>query len=95
MTASAVLQLHPKDNVLVALNDLRKGEVISVSGRTYTPCLTDVPAKHKFATHDISPGGDVVMYGVLDCKIWSQSAWGGMANDSEHSSSGGPLPRKN
>ena len=64
MTASPVLQLHPKDNVLVALNDLRKGEEISVSGRTYT-LRTDVPAKHKFATHDISPGGDVVMYGVL------------------------------
>ena len=64
MTASPVLQLHPKDNVLVALTDLRKGEEISVSGRTYT-LRTDVPAKHKFATHDISPGGDVVMYGVL------------------------------
>jgi altronate hydrolase len=64
MTASQVLQLHPKDNVLVALNDLRKGEEISFSGRTYT-LRTDVPAKHKFATHDISPGGDVVMYGVL------------------------------
>ena len=64
MTASQVLQLHPKDNVLVALNDLRMGEEISFSGRTYT-LRTDVPAKHKFATHDISPGGDVVMYGVL------------------------------
>jgi altronate hydrolase len=64
MTASRVLQLHPKDNVLVALNDLRKGEAISFSARTYT-LQTDVPAKHKFAMHDISPGGDVVMYGVL------------------------------
>jgi len=64
MTASQVLQLHPKDNVLVALNDLRKGEEISFSGRTYN-LRTDVPAKHKFATHDISPGGDVIMYGVV------------------------------
>jgi altronate hydrolase len=64
MTASQVLQLHPKDNVLVALNDLRKGEEISFLGRTYN-LQTDVPAKHKFATHDIPPGGDVVMYGVL------------------------------
>jgi len=64
MTASQTLQLHPKDNVLVALNDLRKGEAIGFSGQTYT-LRTDVPAKHKFAMHDISPGDDVVMYGVL------------------------------
>src|SRR5712671_2284394 len=64
MTASQVLQLHPQDNVLVALNDLRKGEEIAFSGRAYT-LRTDVPAKHKFAIHDISPGDDVVMYGVL------------------------------
>ena len=64
MTASQTLQLHPKDNVLVALNDLRKGEEIGFSGQTYT-LRTDVPAKHKFAMHDISPGDDVVMYGVL------------------------------
>src|SRR6266404_3391024 len=64
MTASQTLQLHPKDNVLVALNDLRKGEEIDFSGRTYT-LRADVPAKHKFAMHDISAGDDVVMYGVL------------------------------
>src|SRR6266481_1015719 len=64
MTARQTLQLHPKDNVLVALNDLWKGEEIDFSGRTYT-LRTDVPAKHKFAMHDISPGDDVVMYGVL------------------------------
>ncbi len=64
MTASQTLQLHPKDNVLVALNDLRKGEEIGFSGQTHT-LRTDVPAKHKFAMHDIAPGDDVVMYGVL------------------------------
>src|SRR5258708_14145593 len=64
MTASQTLQLHPKDNVLVALNDLRKGEEIGFSVQTYT-LRTDVPAKHKFAMHDISPGDYVVMYVVL------------------------------
>ena len=74
MTASRVLQLNPKDNVLVALNDLRKGEQISFSGRTYT-LRTDVPAKHKFAMHDISPGGVVVMYGVLIGKAMEPIGW--------------------
>lgn len=64
MTASRVLQLNPKDNVLVALADLRLGEQIDFDGRTFT-LKTDVPAKHKFATDDIEPGGAVVMYGVL------------------------------
>ncbi|HWY45079.1 MAG TPA: altronate dehydratase family protein [Candidatus Sulfotelmatobacter sp.] len=64
MTASRVLQLNPKDNVLVALADLRLGEQIDFGGRTFT-LKTDVPAKHKFATDDIEPGGAVVMYGVL------------------------------
>ena len=64
MAASRVLQLNPKDNVLVALADLRLGEQIDFDGRTFT-LKTDVPAKHKFATDDIEPGGAVVMYGVL------------------------------
>jgi len=64
MAPSRVLQLNPKDNVLVALNDLQKGEQIDFSGRTFT-LRTDVPAKHKFVTHDIAPGSPVVMYGVL------------------------------
>jgi len=64
MAPSRVLQLNPKDNVLVALNDLQKGEQIDFSGRTFT-LRTDVPAKHKFATDSIAPGGPVFMYGVL------------------------------
>ncbi len=64
MTSGRVLQLNPRDNVLVALDDLRSGEQIGFSGRTLT-LRTDVPAKHKFAMEDISPGGAVVMYGVL------------------------------
>jgi len=64
MTPGRVLQLNTKDNVLVALDDLQEGEQIGFSGRTFT-LMTNVPAKHKFATDDIPPGGAVVMYGVL------------------------------
>jgi altronate hydrolase len=59
-----VLQLTPTDNVLVALKDLRKGDQLRFSGAAYT-LATDVPAKHKFATVPLAPGGDVIMYGVL------------------------------
>jgi altronate hydrolase len=64
MMASRVLQLNPKDNVLVALSDLRLGERVDFDGRAFT-LRTDVPAKHKFVTQDIAAGGSVIMYGVL------------------------------
>jgi altronate hydrolase len=59
-----VLRLDPKDNVLVALTDLRKGELVSYLGTEYC-LLSDVPAKHKFLTQDVSAGGEITMYGVL------------------------------
>jgi altronate hydrolase len=61
---NAVLQLDPKDNVLVALQDLRHGERINFADETYV-LATDVHAKHKFATQDIAAGCDLMMYGVL------------------------------
>jgi altronate hydrolase len=64
MTSDRVLQLNSNDNVLVALSDLREGEQVGFAGRTFT-LRTDVPAKHKFATEDIAPGGAIFMYGVL------------------------------
>src|SRR5260370_33255563 len=59
-----VLRLDPRDNALVALTDLRKGETINFAGRDYV-LLADLPAKHKFVTADLPAGGDVIMYGVL------------------------------
>jgi len=42
-----VLKIHPKDNVVVALEDLSKGEGISFNGIVYT--FRDyTPEKHKF-----------------------------------------------
>ena len=59
-----VIQVHPADNVLVALQDLHSGETIEWKGNTYL-LQEDVPAKHKFTTREISAGGAVTMYGVL------------------------------
>ena len=64
VTQRAVLQLHPSDNVLIALRDLRNGEQVEFAGHTIA-LASDVPAKHKFATEDLSPNTDVFMYGVL------------------------------
>jgi altronate hydrolase len=59
-----VLQLDPRDNVLVALTSLRKGETISFSGAAYA-LLSDVPAKHKFVTQNLGAGDPLIMYGGL------------------------------
>src|SRR5690349_14803235 len=61
---SRVLQLDSRDNVLVALTDLRKGEHVSFQGKDYS-LSSDVPAKHKFVTQDVAADADIVMYGVL------------------------------
>jgi altronate hydrolase len=52
------------DNVLVALHDLKKDEIVFHD--TETICLTtEVPAKHKFAMRDLKVGHQVIMYGVV------------------------------
>jgi altronate hydrolase len=61
---NTVLQLDPRDNVLIALRDLRKGDRITFSNCTYD-LVTDVPAKHKFSAEDLAAGSPVRMYGVL------------------------------
>jgi altronate hydrolase len=59
-----VLKVHPKDNVLVALQNLTKGEVINWNGEQIA-LQAAVPAKHKFFVNDMKAGDPVMMYGVL------------------------------
>lgn len=61
---SSVLQLDSRDNVLVALADLKRAETVEWKGQRHI-LTTDVPAKHKFATTALAPGDHVLMYGVL------------------------------
>jgi altronate hydrolase len=59
-----VMQIDARDNVLVALCDLQRGEEVALESQT---CVlkTDVPAKHKFAKELLAPGSNVIMYGVV------------------------------
>ncbi|WP_245565738.1 UxaA family hydrolase [Terrimonas ferruginea] len=59
-----VLKVHAKDNVLVALRDLAKGQEIEFNGEKFT-LQDDIPAKHKFFTQDMQAGDEITMYGVL------------------------------
>jgi altronate hydrolase len=76
-TPGKLLRLDPRDNVLVALSDLRKGETFRFSGNDYL-LLSDVPAKHKFVTQDLAAGEDVIMYGVLVGKVTQNLQRGGL-----------------
>ncbi|PQA58326.1 UxaA family hydrolase [Siphonobacter curvatus] len=59
-----VLKVHPADNVIVALTDLKKGEIISFQGVDYE-LVDDIAAKHKFLTEDRAVDEEITMYGVL------------------------------
>ncbi len=63
MARKQVLQLHPADNVAVALLDLPGGTAVSSLDRTLV-LTTAVPVKHKFALEDIPVDDAVIMYGV-------------------------------
>ena len=59
-----VLKVHPKDNVIVALSNLSKEEVISFEGGEFV-LQDNINAKHKFFTKDLNTGDEIIMYGVL------------------------------
>jgi altronate hydrolase len=60
----SILQVHPNDNVLVALKDLAKDDIIHFKGSTYQ-LVESIPAKHKFTIKPILKDGNIIMYGVL------------------------------
>jgi altronate hydrolase len=64
------LQIHPKDNVLVALQDLPAGTDIQFNGSTIS-LPANIPAKHKFPVADMQTGDPITMYGVLVGKATS------------------------
>ncbi len=59
-----ILKIHPLDNVLVALADLKAGDKVSYQGNSVV-LTNDVPAKHKFADKELKPADEVIMYGIL------------------------------
>ena len=58
----SLLILNPKDNVAIALTDLRAGQAIEQDGRSLI-ALEDIPAGHKLALTEIASGECVVKYG--------------------------------
>ncbi len=57
--------INPKDNVAIALADLKKGERVEVPGNGEIIPATDIPYSHKIALADIPKGADVFKYGEI------------------------------
>ncbi len=76
-TSIPYLKIHPDDNVLVALKDLRSGTSFSLNNEELL-LPQDVPAKHKFFINTMNEGDDVIMYGTLVGKAQSAIAKGGL-----------------
>jgi len=70
------LHIHPKDNVLVALQDLKAGAGIDFEGENFV-LTTDIAAKHKFSMVELQPEDPITMYGVLVGKATQHIPKGG------------------
>ena len=79
--SNKVLKIHPDDNVLVALQDIAKGETIVYNKETYH-ITDDIPAKHTFFLCDMNVGDEVIMYGVLVGKTQNFIPAGGLMTTS-------------
>ncbi|HLV86196.1 MAG TPA: altronate dehydratase family protein [Candidatus Sulfotelmatobacter sp.] len=58
------LQLDPRDNVLIALTKLHRGETVQF-GSTAISLLSDIAPKHKFAATELAVGDRIIMYGIV------------------------------
>ena len=76
-----VLQLNPRDNVLVALTTLDLGKEVRF-GPTASPasCMVTqtIPAKHKMAIKDLNPGDIIFMYGMVVGEVVEAIPRGGL-----------------
>jgi len=72
----SILKIHQRDNVAVAIDDIKEGEVLAVGPSSVT-ALEDIDKGHKMAIKDIKKGENVIKYGfpighsTLDIKAGS------------------------
>ena len=72
-----VLQIDPRDNVLVALTPLAAGMLVHF-GQASCPVIEAIPAKHKLALVDLVPGDVIFLYGMVVGEVTAPIARGGL-----------------
>ncbi len=78
--SNSILKIHPADNVLVALTDLKAGEKVNYQGNAIV-LVNDVPAKHKFVEKEFKPEDEIIMYGILVGKAIQPIPKGGVIGE--------------
>lgn len=58
------IQINPADNVIVALEPLATGTVVSVPGAGEVTATEDIPQDHKMAVRAIAAGDNVIKHGL-------------------------------
>ena len=94
IVADRILKIHPSDNVLVALTDLKGGEKIIYQGKEIT-LAQDVASKHKVAERDLRLNDEIRMYGIAVGRATEAIPAGGViaVNNVKHQAT--PFTRKN
>ena len=64
MMKTKALLLHPTDNCVVTLADVRKGDVIEYEGGSVV-AMSDISLGHKAAIRAIPLGGKILKYGAI------------------------------
>ena len=59
-----ILKVHPNDNVVVALTNLKAGELVQWENKEFV-IKEDIESKHKFFESDLKVGSVIMMYGVI------------------------------
>jgi altronate hydrolase len=79
--AATVLQIDRRDNVLVALQPLVAGSIVQFGDNGSTCPVTEaVPAKHKMALSDLTPGDLIRMYGMTVGEVTQAIPRGGLVS---------------
>lgn len=63
MSQHLIQRIDPRDDAIVALQNLKAGGEVSLNGESWT-LGESIPAKQKFASRDFAAGDRVTMYGV-------------------------------
>jgi SAF domain len=61
--ASQVIVIHHRDNVAIALHDLKNGESVRLTDGRTLEILMDIPYSHKVALANIASGEEIIKYG--------------------------------
>jgi hypothetical protein len=57
------LKINEKDNVVIAVHDIKKGEAVVIGGQRLLDAAEDVGAGHKIALAQMASGEKVYRYG--------------------------------